>query len=213
MSVATPVITGRSGATGLSGKERLLAVMQKKANKNGYIGMTTDQLARECGLSDHEVVHFIREGLARQNLVRYRESARGLYSIKLTPIAMGKGYTKASVKTPWFKKMFGDNPPQEIMDTLIDSSGTTRKRNKAVKAAPAPEPTISENLENSSPENFPLIEAIANRRNTLDAMAKMAEQIGADDIALTIMERIEIPLTPFESEAVSLLEAYRNCKG
>jgi hypothetical protein len=189
---SSTVQTGRTVPTnsGLSGKERLLNVLKASANQGGWVRRTPKDLAKEVGISEHEVVHFIKEGLARENLISYRSNrTKGIGRLRLTPIAMGKNYSRNTRSTPWFLEKFGskENP---------------------ITIAPT---EVSEKLQNFSQQKFPLIEAIAQRGNSLDAAAKLADQAGASDLALLLMERAESPLNSLEKEAVNLLIAYNEC--
>lgn len=87
-------------------------------------------------------------------------------------------------------------------------NGTQPESNPSTQPEPNPA-SIVETTEQIS-DNYPLIKALVNRRNSLEQAAKLAEEAGCDTIAIELLEAANKPLAPFEEEVVRL---YNSCKG
>lgn len=170
-------------------RSRILAALTEKDYESVYDLMLAVRRENES-IDLHNITHVIRS-LRQQGKVSFKVTTSG---------RRGKGKGNRT-----------DNIPYGI--SLI---------NKAV-AEPLPEPTPEPE---STPEpddapspmiafshTFPLIMRVVMRREFLERAALLAEQGGEADLALSLMEKAEVSLTPFEQEVVALWNAYQECKG
>lgn len=59
-------------------------------------------------------------------------------------------------------------------------------------------------------EEYPTITRLIRRREWLETAARLAEDAEEDDVAITLLDRANKPLTPLEMEAIRLYEALKN---
>ena len=182
--------TGRISSSVTAGdgslKERLFALMQIKANRQGWLkGTTPADLAKELGSTEHHIVHLIMDSLSGAGLITYRKGrSNSIYSLRLTPPAMGKTYAPASLKNPKFAAMV----KARSVTVIAEATKTT---------------------EEIYTPRFPIIEKLTGRKDRLMAMAKNLED-DAPELAIQLMEKADIPLTSLEEESVELFKAYIN---
>lgn len=193
MSTSNVIFTGRyTPPSEESGKTRILEILKLHAKPNGWISnFTVPDVAKAVGLDIHEVVSLLHS-MKNSGHVTFRErSGKEPVRLRLTPPAMGKSYSKNTLGTPWARAR---NLKITIDEPLLEE----------------PSPPVEE-LDNPwvKVEDYPIIRGLIARRHKLLAAAKLAEEGNADDIALALIEKAEMPLSPLEEEAIRL---YKNTK-
>jgi hypothetical protein len=90
--------------------------------------------------------------------------------------------------------------------TLIQPEEIVMEASDIIENNEEPTPLIIQ-LPNES-TNFPTIERLIKRRTWLETAASLAENAEEDDLAISLLDRANKPLTPLEAEAVRLYEVY-----
>lgn len=216
-----------------TGKQRILATIRKDIKPNGWPKKPVDieALSKEVGVNTHEVEHLLHS-LKKDNLLTFREGHnRYPIRLRLTPKAMGGTLENGRAVTPdEIAAMRKDRSEGMVTSSLMAKYGRSEptiirytrdvKINKQEVGKTIEVETITaEQFEEEvevpieeahEPLTFPITAALARRKETLLDAAKLAESGGADEIALALIEKADIPLTPQEQEAVTLYQLYTN---
>lgn len=159
------------------------------ADQRGWVSLTVQALAARLGFDEHDVTHALWD-FQQKGLMKFREhhlgSASTLTALRLT--------TQGRLR-------------------MTELSQRTKPAIEA-PVVPAVEPVAAISWPSATAveePGYPLIRALVERRENLEAAAALLEKAGQDDLAIATMEKAHAPdlYSPLEAEAVALWEATR----
>jgi DNA-binding transcriptional ArsR family regulator len=179
---------------GTSTKARIMIALRKQSKFD-----TMDDLARAVrkpgeNLDYHNLTH-VMESLAREGKISFdrgKTKDRIPFNIRLTkngakteevvvPVIMPEDIVIEDIPAP-----IEDNEEPVPLARFVDVSAVLTS------------------------DEYPTITRLIRRREWLETAARLAEDAEEDDVAITLLDRANKPLTPLEMEAIRLFEAYKN---
>ncbi len=147
-------------------------------------GRTDDirELAMEVGMDPHSAVHQLW-AMQKQNLVTFREQKQANGHTALINVQPGKAITEALAANPTAAAVVAikGDPVAEMLD------------------AHTADPVVQR------PQSFPLMSALRAKHQRLEKLAAEAEEMGEDDLALHILNRLD-KLSPLEAEYLAYVK-------
>jgi hypothetical protein len=187
-TVEATIQSGRTSPNpaGVSQKERLFNFLKDHANSRGRVPLTAAQISKAIQMEGHEVAHLIKDSLFKENLVTFRgktgdKGPNSIRSIRLTAKAMGREFKGLRLDSSGWP--LGRPSKQEKQMALSEALA---EMPKTAIAQEKPQTQTSEKFPIVAPKKFPLIEALAKRKETLSLAAKLAEEGGAEDLAISL---------------------------
>jgi hypothetical protein len=168
-------------------KPALMRTLLDHADQRGWVDIDQFQLGRLTGIPDHDVVHALWD-LQKRNFIKFRERhvAGGSQLVSLRLTSAGRSAITATLQRP------EEDALASAEEVLFTADPAVQYEQAAVTEAVAPE------------VRFPETVALSRRSRLLEDAAALAEQAGADDLAIALMEKAHT-FTPLEHEAIALL--------
>ena len=178
-----------------SAKTRLLDAMKDNCDARGWVKIKPSKLAEMAGINEHETVHLLFS-LRMNNLVTFRwKDGSSPWRLRLTTTALGTKYRGGK----YMMQKTIDNNVREAKKYFAKHPEYASEVSEAPRA-------VSDAL--TASEKYPLIARLANRKTNLENAAKLAEESGADDLAIQLYEKAN-KYSDFELEVINL---YNDCR-
>lgn len=169
-------------------KETLVGLLSRYADKRGNVRTDTRQIARQTGLSDHDLAKMLFD-LRSENVISFRKSGSDatmrIRGIKLLNGKAGKARAAILAPTP--------EPEPEPVESEV------------APEAPTVAPTAADFVGRFRQQHYPLILQLSMRQANIEEAARRLEAAGLEDESILLLEKIDA-LSPLEKEVVALIE-------